>query len=367
MRTLLILTDDLQPPWDSGLKVYGRGLHGALQEIEGIDLTTISPGYSGDLSSGHSYDYVHVVQTGFTPFYKALKRFKHATVFKHIVTPSIGFRNALATKICYSLVNSFENRLVRCFSSRFVASSYFMNGSLIVPPSVDTTTFTNNATTSASARTLNREQIFSMLQNSPVKSGIDNIRDDANSIILYSGPLTKDRFPYRKVLDILKETTKSKLLIIGRATNNGAGANMVQDILSYTRKIDLENRVSIAVKLLEEHEKVALLNFADVVIQPFENRTQTYVAIDPPIFLLEAMACGKPVVTSKTFSFESLIRNGYNGYAIDWNNASEFREALNNCCQGTSKIGLNARQTVVEGFSYDYVSKKVQMMYNDYN
>ena len=330
---------------------------GSLQKIAGIDISTI--GTISDISElENNYDYVHVVLTGLQPFAKALKCFKRAIIFKHIVTPSTGFRNALTTKICYDLVNRLENRLVPCFSSKFVADSYFMDNRLLIPPSVDTSAFKN-------MKSVNAEKIVSLLDLSPVKSGIENVMGGDGEMILYSGPLTEDRFPYRKVLNAMKES-KSRLLIIGRPTNNGVEAGKINEIIFYMKKLDLENRVSIALKLLTEDEKIELLNFSDIIIQPFTNSTQLYVAVDPPLFLLEAMSCGKPVITSETYSFRFLIKNGYNGYAINWDRSEELNNALEGC-QRTVGLGLNARQTVLQGFSHSFVSKKIEALYDNYN
>jgi len=330
----------------------------SIQNIDSVDVSTMST--IDDISKhvGNSYDYIHVVLTGLQPFSKALRSFRHAIIFKHIVTPSIGLRNALSTKICYSVVNSWENRLVRCFSSKFVANSYFMDSDLIVPPSIDISTFTNTGS-------ISEEKVLSLLDLSPAKFGLENLRNRADGLMLYSGPLTQDRFPYRKVLNALKQT-RSQLLIIGRPSNNGADVGMAKEIISYAKNINLENRVSIALKLLTEDEKITFLNFADVIIQPFEKSTHSYVAVDPPIFLLEAMSCGKPVITSKAYSFQSFIKNGYNGYAIDWDDSYEVDEAMKGC-QNTAGLGMNARQTVEQGFSNDYVSERIQKIYNDYN
>lgn len=352
----LMIAYDLQPPWDNGLKVYGRGLRDSLENIDGMELTTIAD--TNKMERENEYDFVHVVQTGVEPFSMALKFFRNAIVFKHIVTPSIGLGNSLSTKLCYSVINSFQNRLVRCFSSKFVAESYFMHSNLIIPPSINTSTFVNTAQP-------DEEKILSLLDESHVKFGTNNFLKSSNGIVLYSGPLTKDRFPYTRVLNALKQTD-SNLLIVGRAANNGADRDMMEEIISYARKFDLESRISIALKLLTEDEKVLLLNFADTIIQPFTNNTQLYVAVDPPIFLLEAMSCGKPVITSQTYSFQSLIRNGYNGYAINWDDPLAVDEALKGC-KATSELGLNARQTILRDFSTEYVSKKIQAIYNDYN
>jgi len=357
MKSLLI-TYDLSPPWDSGLKVYGRGLMSSLQRIDGIDLSTISKIEDISKYDEKDYEFIHVVLTGRDPFTRALKKFKNAIIFKHIVTPSIGLKNAFSTNLCYSMINRFESRLVKCFSSKFVAESYFLDGSVIVPPSVDSSSF-------KSIGKVHEDTIVSTLDNSLAKFGIDNLRQRGDGIILYSGPLTKDRFPYEKVLNVWKGT-KSKLLIIGRPTNNGAEFSTVQDIIAYAKKMDLENSVSIALKSLTEAEKIRLLNFADVVIQPFVRRTQSYVAVDPPIFLLEAMSCGKPVITSKSYSFQSFIKNGYNGYTIGWDDSDEFREALKGCLE-IDNIGSNARKTILESYCHDSVAEKIKVVYNDYN
>jgi len=354
----LLITYGLQPPWDNGLKVYGRGLKNSLDNISGMEVDVISnPNEISSLQSD-SYSYVHVVLTGVTPFARALKAFKRAQIFKHIVTPSMGLRNALSTKLCYSMVNGIENRLVKCFSSEFVASSYFMDANRVIPPSVDDARFVNS-------NHVQTTEIIEILEDSPAKAGLDHLADgSADTLLLYSGPLTEDRFPHKKVLSALKETN-SKLLVIGRPTNNGADNGKIQEIISYSHELEIENRVTAALKLLTEDQKIKLLNYCDAVLQPFARSTQLYVAVDPPIFLLEAMACGKPVIASKSYSFQSLITNGHNGYTIDWENPEELKSAVAGC--ENSSIGENARQTIERDFSYHSVSRKIEKMYNDFN
>jgi glycosyltransferase involved in cell wall biosynthesis len=350
------MTYQLQPPWNSGLKGYGRGLMHSLQTIDNMELDIIHD-VNELCNVDRRYDYVHVILTGLQPFNQALRTFKHAKIFKHIVTPSIGFRNALSMKIYYGLKSRLEDRLVRCFSSEFVAKTYFMSGNLIVPPAIDTSFFMNSNSVPDS-------KIIAMLKGSTVKFGIENIRDRSSTLVFYSGPLTDDRFPYRKVLNAITNT-RSKILIIGRPVNSDVGMEKINEIISYAKKLNIENRVAIAVKLLTEDEKISLLNFSDVVIQPFVQITPITVAVDPPIFLLEAMACGKPVITSSTHSFHSFIEKGHNGYTINWDNPTELTEALEGC--QNKRLGSDARQTILKYFSYDSVAQRIFKMYNDYN
>jgi glycosyltransferase involved in cell wall biosynthesis len=242
-----------------------------------------------------------------------------------------------------------------------------MDGSQnIIPPSVDTDSFRNNEENTR----LKDNDILTVLEAGDANSGLENLTSNNGEglKLLYSGPLTEDRFPYRSVLNALKQTS-SKILVIGRPTNQGAGREKIEEIVSYARRLGIENRVSAALKLLNEDEKIRMLNYSDVVIQPFARNTQLYVAVDPPIFLLEAMACGRPVITSKSYSFQSLIKNGYNGYTIDWDNPDELNHVLSDCLasSATRSLGKSARETVLRDFSYLSVSKKIGVMYDDYN
>lgn len=381
MKALLV-TYDLQPPWDSGLKVFGRGLSESMRKIEGLDLDTAhSLEEISSRSRTDDYDCVHIVLPGLKPLVKVIQRFKNSTIFKHIVTPAVGVRSSVSTKLCYAMLDSLSSHIVKCSSSDFVMRSYSMEADAIIPPAVDVSIFNLGASSAATSQAIypvaegtgeigileaDRGQILSFLENSAVKAGIDNIRNAADGVLLYSGPLTVDRFPYNHVLRALAQS-RASVLIIGRTTNQGAEMESAREIVSYANKLGIQNRVAIALKILNEKEKLAVINHSDVVIQPFTNGSRhQYVAVDPPIFMLEAMACSKPVVTSKAYSFQSIIKNGTNGYALDWSDSKVVGSAIEDCISNKT-IGARARQTIVENFSTDIVSRKLKQMYDDNN
>jgi glycosyltransferase involved in cell wall biosynthesis len=71
-----------------------------------------------------------------------------------------------------------------------------------------------------------------------------------------------------------------------------------------------------------------------------------------PTAILEAMACGKPVVSTATCSIPSFIKHGENGFLT--NNEEEFRGYIKKLIDDkdlNNKMGQAARETVLEVFS----------------
>jgi glycosyltransferase involved in cell wall biosynthesis len=360
MKVALILDSELTPPWSDGIKVFARGLFSSIINIDQVELTTITN--LSDITKSYEYDYAHIVYypPGPMTIIKPLRELKNTIVFKHFITPAMTFTTAINTKIFYTTVGVLDGkRLVKCFSSEFVAHSYFMQSDFIVPPSIDTANFIN--------RPKNWDRLFSMLQDRGTRIWVNNIDKSNAGLILYSGPLSADRFPYTYVLNAVKHA-KCQILIVGRFWQelNQEMLSYVNDILNYATRIGIENKVSIISRTLDEEEKNTLINCADAIIQPFDS-TLKNIAVDPPVFLLESMACGKPVIASKFHSLTSVIRDGYNGYTVDWHDPVQFDEALSDCLNNNNKIGNNARDTILHKFSIDAVTEKLRGMYDAFS
>ena len=358
MRIALLINFSLTPPWSDGVKVFARGLFESVKRVSD-DQVTINN--LDSVGKNHDCNHVHIVTTGNyrtapTMLIKAAERFKHATIFKHIVTPTFTFTNAIKTNIFYQTVSMlYGTRLVKCFSSEFVAHTYFMRDKFIIPPPIDTENFIG--------RKEDWDKLYSILGESGTKRWVNNIKKSDGRLVLYSGPLSEDRFPYKYVLNAVKHA-KCQILVVGRFWHdlNNEAISYLDEIVNYARKIGVENKVSIVARTLSEEEKITLINCADAIIQPFDSKLNN-IAVDPPIFLLESMACGKPVITSKLYPFKSIVRDGYNGYAVDWHDSEQFNEALSDCLN-CSQIGSNARNTILQDYSIDAVAKKLRGMYD---
>lgn len=86
-----------------------------------------------------------------------------------------------------------------------------------------------------------------------------------------------------------------------------------------------------------------------------------------PTVVLEAMASGVPVISTKVGDVPSLLKNGETGFLIDRSLAS-FQEALNHILLDsdlTNSISCNARKLVEQEFSFSNASKAVTRVYSE--
>jgi glycosyltransferase involved in cell wall biosynthesis len=133
-------------------------------------------------------------------------------------------------------------------------------------------------------------------------------------------------------------------------------ASYLQDCATVVRQ-DLRNIPSVSVDVrmqnLDDGDKLAWLRAADAVLLPFVAPE----AVEPPITLLEAMACGATIVTSPAANRSGLIQSGVNGYV--YHSSDEFARMLSNVVsdnRGHLGMGEAARRTVLAHRSFEAVA-----------
>jgi glycosyltransferase involved in cell wall biosynthesis len=99
------------------------------------------------------------------------------------------------------------------------------------------------------------------------------------------------------------------------------------------------------------------LNNVDQLCEAFNNyrcfvNTSQWSPV--PLSLLEAMACGLPVVTTSKQEIPNIIQNAYNGYiSNDLDILRDMIHYLINNPEKAEEMGKNARQTIIEHFSIE--------------
>lgn len=109
-------------------------------------------------------------------------------------------------------------------------------------------------------------------------------------------------------------------------------------------------------------EKV--FNLSDVVIFPVRDMKGKF---DAPLAVIEAMACGKPVIISN-LPILSEFSNHENSVIIESGNAKQLLNAILDLCQNKEKretIGKNARNTVEKNFDIKNISQKYKDVYKN--
>jgi glycosyltransferase involved in cell wall biosynthesis len=108
-----------------------------------------------------------------------------------------------------------------------------------------------------------------------------------------------------------------------------------------------------------------IYNLSDVVVFPF---LRGYSLMDVPRALLEAMACGRPVVATKVGAIPEVIRHGENGILIEPNNELALEEAIVLLLQNegeAERLWKNASRCIVEKHELNKIIDKLEHVYKN--
>ena len=118
-----------------------------------------------------------------------------------------------------------------------------------------------------------------------------------------------------KAVEIMKNDKKDiSLLLIG----NGS---LKEDIKKYIKENNLENNVYLSGWLETSHDVARAYNSGKIFVNPSFNE-------GGPRVLLEAMACGLPIVSTNVGIAQDIIENGANGIVIGWDSNGMSKKIL---------------------------------------
>jgi glycosyltransferase involved in cell wall biosynthesis len=97
---------------------------------------------------------------------------------------------------------------------------------------------------------------------------------------------------------------------------------------------------------------------ANVVALPSIDRTEAFGLV-----LLEAMACGRPVVASRLPGVRTLVEEGRNGYLAEPGNAADLADKIACCIRDESQLGPYARRWVEDRFGWEAIATRLLALY----
>ncbi len=147
--------------------------------------------------------------------------------------------------------------------------------------------------------------------------------------------------------EVLKQDTQVVLLLVG------GGRGYEGPIRDLARELGVEEHVVFVGSVPNEHIS-QLLNLTDVFCMP-----SAYEGM--PIAILEAMAMGKPVLSSKVSGMNDLIQNGENGILTPVDDIQAIVQALeglvsNHECR--RRLGNQARKDIIKKYSWNIIAQK---------
>lgn len=159
-------------------------------------------------------------------------------------------------------------------------------------------------------------------------SDVSNVKEElglskGDFLLSYFGP------PYarRGVIDLvraialLKHVVPVKLLLLLRQ-DSGVKSPYVNLIEKVTRKMRVTDRVMLNISILTRDRLVKYLKASDIIALPFR-----YVDEEPPLGLLEAMALGKPLITTNIDSLPEVVGNT-RGVLVRPGNVNDLSKAI---------------------------------------
>ena len=184
--------------------------------------------------------------------------------------------------------------------------------------------------------------------------------DEVPDLVLWCG-----RFIHQKGLKYLIEALKIAIDEEGqygiKLAMTGEGP-LLPTIYNMVKKNELTKNVFFT-GLLPREKMPAFINKASIYLLPSLTEGMPYV-------LLEAMACGKPVVGSDISGINDVITNRQTGLLVPPGDSKALSEAileLLNDRVARRVLGKNARQLMTEKYSWDIITKKIEKLYCEEN
>jgi len=163
---------------------------------------------------------------------------------------------------------------------------------------------------------VNENKIFVIYNSVSVIEDIKNDLKIAGDIIISGGRLEpwKGMDLLIKIMpDLLKENPDFKLIIVGYGPEK-IGLEKLVLTLKLNDKIQLINRLPH--KELLEYFKASKVFVLNTGYEGFSH------------FLIEAMACGLPIITTNVCGNPEIIKDNYNGLLVEYNNKEQIKNAI---------------------------------------
>lgn len=204
-------------------------------------------------------------------------------------------------------------------------------------------------------------EVFKPFNSIEIPSELSPLAD--KKVVLYVGhfgPRKGILFLIEAMKKVVKEVPDSALLCVG-GTPKWLGREAYWNVLrSAVRTAQLERKVHLLDKV-PNNTLPSYYNLASVFVLPSYYESFAKVVI-------EALACGKPVVATREGGASEIVTEGQNGFLVDYGSPNQMAKAITAILQDESvakRMGANGRRRVEEYFTWKAVAARVDAVYDD--
>jgi glycosyltransferase involved in cell wall biosynthesis len=392
---ILMVGLDLNPPWVEGI----RNTVGELSEHlldRGHDVHFLTKGYNyhtetervGRItyhriitkeSQGYFKGFQHFLLKLPKRILEIAKEYQMQVIHGHSSYPAFGTWMGLSSLLtisrkiftlysCEALVPPFEYSVILKYMLSFAKSRRWLQFNCLDDVVViSRRAFSNLIQTGFQKNKLNyiptcvdKDRFNSNLDGEKIRGELKIPTEE--KIILFAGDLT----PYKGI-----ETLLFSLKILTKGHPNLTCLVLTKGLyesVQHRRKLvkDLVCKLGLkeVIKFLGVRDDIEhVYTASDLVVLPF---SRGYALMDTPRALLEAMACGKPVIATNVGGISEIIEDGVNGLIVKPSDEIQLVNAMKFLLQNedvAEEIGRNASQYVSKHHDLNTVASRLEKIY----
>lgn len=205
---------------------------------------------------------------------------------------------------------------------------------------------------------LPQSYVKNVLANVMCYKEIVEAKDQDRLLILYLGPVHPLRFPPSAIIGMVRRLVRRGIdpLLMIVTTIRHVGIDDVYVTLWKHISQRINKHIKIIVRALSEFEKLLLYNISDVVIYP---TARPWAMAIPPLTILEAYSCGKPVILTKSVpGYEEVTLEGFEELVVSRPTSEELCMAVGRALASLSKVPLTLRRFCVNRFSLGIFARR---------
>ena len=328
---------------------------GVKNEIEGVPIYPVLP------TLNHSYR----LRIQWQVFYQSLKYLRGCTVVHSLMEPFGPGAGAasyfLGAKFFLTMHGTYaippQGNALKPFIKRQLMR--FMYHSAIIK-------------TTGSPRNVNLvEQIFPVGECRVIPNGVDS--ETYRRIDTNSSPipflLTVGEVKPRKGVDITlqalvllrQEFPQLQYRVVGKMNTSSP---FYTKIKKHIEANDLQAQVKFLGRISDE-ELCLLYNQCSVFVLAAQTRQGAFEGF--PLVFYEAQGCGAPIISTRGFGSEYVVKDGYNGFLVEEDDAVGLAEAIRTIMRNSDLREQMVKNSLFEAskHNWDQICPKVMEMYHD--